>query len=100
VDVLRVSGGDASIGLLIIDQNFGVKVTGYVLAGTIREQRPIVPLVLLSPPPHSGQVLNLGPNDRLLTRPFRADNLLRLLRETFVEPCDVDTHVAHSDGCG
>jgi DNA-binding response OmpR family regulator len=77
----RVCEETASIGLLIIDQELDASSTGYDLAGKIREQRPIVPLVLLSRPPHSGQVLGLGSNDRLLTIPFGADQLLRIMHE-------------------
>ena len=62
-------------------QDLGANVTGYDLASKIREQRPMVPLILLSRPPHSGQILTLESNDRLLTVPFGADKLLHLLQD-------------------
>ena len=100
---LKVCAETASIDLLIIDQEFDANSTGYDLAGRMREQQPIVPLVLLSRPPHSGQVLGLGSNDRLLTIPFGADQLLRimqdLVRTTAIAPHALpDASTASSDG--
>lgn len=82
-DALKLHQQGVSINLLIIDQDLGASATGYDLASIIREQRPVVPLILLSRPPHSGQVLTLESNDRLLTLPFGADKLLHILQGLF-----------------
>ena len=79
-DALNLHQEGVPINLLIIDQDLGGSVTGYDLASSIREQQPTVPLILQSRPPHSGQVLMLESNDRLLTTPFGADKLLHILQ--------------------
>ena len=67
--------------ILIIDHHMGADISGFNLAGRIRERRPLTPLILLCSQSHATPVFTIGPGDRLLAMPFRAGRLLLLIRQ-------------------
>ena len=67
--------------MLIIDHDLGEDISGFDLAGRIRERRPLAPLILICSQSRATPVFAIGPNDRLLAMPFGADSLLLLLRQ-------------------
>ena len=77
--------------LLIIDHVLGADISGFDLAGRIRERRPLAPLILLCNQSHVTPVFAIGPSDRLLGMPFGAGRLLLLIRQMADVDYGVDT---------
>ena len=67
--------------ILIIRQCLHSDMTGFDLAGRIREHRPLAPLILMIGQQDVTPVFSIGSNDRLLGIPFAADRLFQLIVE-------------------
>jgi DNA-binding response OmpR family regulator len=67
--------------VLIINQVLDAGISGFDLAGRVREHRPLAPLILMCEPSQPAPVFSVGSNDRLLPMPFGVDRLLELMRQ-------------------
>ncbi len=67
--------------MLIINHILDRSMSGFDLAGRIRESRPLAPLILMCDQSRPTPVFSIGPNDRLLPMPFGVDRLLLLMRQ-------------------
>jgi DNA-binding response OmpR family regulator len=67
--------------MLIINHILDQSMSGFDLAGRIRESRPLAPLILMCDQSRPTPVFSIGPNDRLLPMPFGVDRLLLLMRQ-------------------
>lgn len=87
-EVVAAHNGDAAIAILLDDREFDILFTdirmpgmldGWELAAEAKRLVPGLKVIYSTGLDESGEVL--GPDDRLIQKPYRLDALLRLLAE-------------------
>jgi DNA-binding response OmpR family regulator len=80
-EALEFAIGIKNRDMLIINHILDHGMSGFDLAGRIREYRPLAPLILMCDQSRPTPIFSIGPNDRLLPMPFGVDRLLVLMRQ-------------------
>jgi CheY-like chemotaxis protein len=99
-EALELATGIENRDMLLINHILDQGMSGFDLAGRIREYRPLAPLILMCDQSRPTPIFSIGPNDRLLPMPFGADRLLLLMRQVTYADRGISAGLAEAMNAG